>query len=322
MTAAERLALDIEDRVVLSIRTALADQKVRSVGVFIDPTLGDPLSDESAVQEALKAGLLMRHSLPRIHDDIDPGASPYLLYAPSEEPAERAISATVRLAVASALEGDSPLSQPRAVCAWIVGDSDPRARAAALARVARVRRPDGEPWPLRFWDPRVLWHLPRVLRSEQWQSIESALGHWLTLDMGSSVKSFAPSEGDRGEASSLHFDTAQWQRLQRIGAINVVLASAWEWDLLPTQRNAERIEHLLATCETLGFPSQRDGQIFVACGLTSHDRFHEHPLVGSALQQAASKGEGAATALTKFDETFWGELRQHFLQALAKQAKN
>ena len=301
---------------------ALADQKVRSVGVFIDPTLGDPLSDESAVQEALKAGLLVRYSLPGIHDDIDPGASPYLLYAPSEEPAERAISATVRLAVASVLEGDSPLSRPRAVCAWIVGDADPRARAAALARLARVRRPDGEPWPLRFWDPRVLWHLPRVLPSEQWQSIESALGHWLTLDMDSYVKSFAPSEGAEREVSSLHFDTVQWQRLQRIGAINVALASAWEWGLLPTPRNAERIEELLATCEALGFTSQRDGQVFVACGLTSHDRFHQHPLVAAALQQAASKGEGAAPALTKFDETFWGELRQHFFQAPVKQPKN
>lgn len=317
MTAAERLALDVGDRAVLSIRTALADQKARSVSVFIDPTLGDPLGDEAVVQEAMKAGVLMRYPLPRIHDDIDPGASPYLLHAPSEESAERAISTTVRLAVTSALEGDSPLSRPRAVCAWIVGDSDPRARATALARVARVRRPDGEPWPLRFWDPRVLWHLPRVLRSEQWQSIESALGHWFALDMGSSVKSFASYEGARGEPSSLHFDTAQWQRLQRIGAINVALAGAWEWDLLPTQRNAERIEHLLTTCEALGFPSQRDGQVFVACGLTSHDRFYEHPLVASALQHAASKGEGAATALTKFDETFWGDLRQHFFQAPA-----
>ena len=140
--------------------------------------------------------------------------------------------------------------------------------------------------------------------------------------MGSSIQSVAPSEGARGEASSLHFDAPQWQRLQRIGAINVALASAWEWDLLPTQRNAERIERLLATCEALGFSSQRDSQVFVACGLTSHDRFYEHPLVASALQQAASKGEGAVIALTQFDETFWGELRQHFLQETPTQAKN
>lgn len=297
------------DAALIGLRAALGKASHDSLSIFIDPTLTDPVRDAVIVVDALHKGSARSVRLPRVHDNIDPGATPYLLHVRSERESERLVAFLVRLAIEEALSQASPLASVRSVCAWIVGDDLPETRAQQLAEVARIRQPDGTLWPMRFWDPRVMWHLSRALPANHWRRLRGALGSWMTLDMQqqlTTVPTFAPEAGEA--RTPMHFDESNWPVLQRIGAVNMVLALAQQWGLQPTEDNARRADRLLATCAALGFESERDGQVFAACGLTSHDRFYEHPEVQADLQHAAKHGQSVKTALMKFDDIFWSSL--------------
>lgn len=304
---------------VLALRTHLPANQDVSISVFIDPTLNHTVCDDAIVQNALTSGGLQRVPLFIAHDDIEPEAMPYLLHAPSELMAERVIESTLRIALMEALANNSPTAATRHVCAWIIGDAAPRTRAARLSEAAIIRKPDGSRRPLRYWDPRVMWHLPRVMAPLDWESLRNAVGKWLTLDMTHQLTALPPGDVNHTHAvSGMHrmrmgtppCTPLQWAALSRIGAINMAMAQAHEWGITPTQEMASHIDALLQTCHTLGFDTERDEQVFVACGLTSHMQFYEHPEVDIALKRAATAGQGIMSALGQFDDHFWEQLQQ------------
>jgi hypothetical protein len=301
---------DLTDRMVRGLYDAIRLAGSSTVSILIDPTLADPLADDAFVQDALVRGDVLRVELPRIHDDVDPDATPYLLHANDAPRAERALNASLALAAAEALDGVDQRDRGRSVCAWVIGDTKPRDSAKRLADAARIVRPDGRPWPLRYWDPRVLWHLPRVMPQLLWRDLQSKLGQWWTLDALNQFVSYAavgtPTASE--DCRPVRIEAPVWDRLSRIGAINTVLRMAWGWGLLPTTQNADRIERLIARCESLGFASEQDALVFAACGLTSHDRFDEHPRIAAALRQSSSDGNSVRLAIAPFTEDFWSEI--------------
>lgn len=287
------------------------------VSVFVDPTLANTLCEAEPVSVALAQGTLMRIAVPIVHEDIAPDARPYLLHAPSEQTAERAIEHTMRVALSEALAEPSPLAASRQVCAWIVGEVDPRILADRLAIAAVTRKPDGVPRPLRYWDPRVMWHLPRALELSRWDVLRAALGSWLTLDMQhrlGPVPTLKTNDTLRSPPSPsdvpVRCSPSQWAALARIGPTNMALAQAQAWGMPPTPDTALQIDSLLQTCDALRFESQRDAQAFVACGLTSHARFFENAEVRAALELAQAAGQSVMSALEQFDDSFWDELKQ------------
>lgn len=300
---------------VRALRACLLSDDV-PVSVFVDPTLTNTLSEEDPIRSALTQGTLTRVPLPIVHDDIAPDARPYLLHAPSEQKAERAIEHTMRVALSEAVAGSGPLTASRQVCAWIVGEIDPKTLANRLTMAAVIRKPDGEPRPFRYWDPRVMWHLPRAMESSRWAVLRATLGSWLTLDMEHQLRLVPTSEanGTSLEDSSMHAVSArcsqsQWAALARIGPTNVAMAQAMEWGMPPTLDLALQVDSLLQTCDAMGFDSQRDAQVFVACGLTCHAKFFENAEVHSALMLAQTAGQSVMSALENFDDSFWDELR-------------
>ena len=303
---------------VLSLRSHLPPNQDASVSVFIDPTLNHTICDDAIVQNALSNGVLQRVPLSIAHDDIDPEAMPYLLHAPSEHVAERAIECTLRIALMETL-ANRPTAATRQVCAWIVGEVTPRPLAIRLSDAALIRKPDGSRRPFRYWDPRVMWHLPRVMPPFEWASLRDAVGKWLTLDMTNQLTALPPVDTNHAHSvSGMHkmrmgaqpCTPLQWATLSRIGAINMAMAQAHEWGITPTHEVASHIDALLQTCHALGFDTERDEQVFVACGLTSHIQFYEHPEVNIALKRSATAGQDVMSALGRFDDQFWGQLQQ------------
>jgi len=287
------------------------------VSVFVDPTLINTLCETEPVRQALSQGTLKRIVLPITHEDIAPDAKPFLLHAPSEQKAEQAIEHTLRVALSEALAEPSPLAASRQVCAWIVGESNPRILADRLAIAAVARKPDGVSRPLRYWDPRVMWHLPRVLEVSRWDVLRTALGSWLTLDMQHRLgPTPTPKTNDTLRSlPSPHDEPAkcspsQWSALARIGPTNMALSQAQAWGISPTLDTVLRIDSLLQACDEMGFENQRDAQVFVACGLTSHAKFFENADVHAALKHAQAAGQSVMSALERFDDSFWDELRQ------------
>lgn len=304
---------EVTDRAIRDLRAAMQATGSSTVSVLIDPTIVDPLAHDPCVLEALERAAVCRVDLPRMHDDIDSDATPYLLHVSDEPSAERVVNATLALAASEAveaLEGIDRANHGRSVCAWILGESPPRSLANRLADAARVIRPDGLPWVLRYWDPRVLWHLPRVMPPILWSNLQHQLGQWWALDSLNRLVSYsAPAGSARPEdATSMHIESPVWDRLARIGWTNTVLNLAFGWGVMPTAHNANRVERLIARCSSLGFASEQDALVFAACGLTSHDRFDEHPKVAAALTQSQADGGSVQSAISSFNEDFWSEI--------------
>jgi hypothetical protein len=180
-----------------------------------------------------------------------------------------------------------------------------------LAQLARVIKPDGTRWPLRFWDPRVFWHLPRVLPSGQHQALVAQWGRWCWFDP---TNQFVTT-GERNPADNetapipLALSKENWSSLARVGSVNRVLALARDWGVHPTESNARRIDALVQRCHALGFLSEQDELVFCTCGLTCRDDFDRHPSVSRALLHGAQQGASAMQVLQSFGDDFWTALR-------------
>ena len=313
MSSTSSAVENLAEQGISVLRTAAHE---RSISILIDPVLADPLSEEAFYQDALQSQLACKIRLPVIHEDIDPASSPYLLHIHKEEAAERLIAAAVGIAAREALDDMGEHYKGRSVCAWVCGAADPWTLAARVATAARVIRPDGASWPLRLWDPRVMWHLPRVLSPDHWSVISSSLGNWWFISPIGGMQSLMATVGDQDmnqpnrthQAQTLRFTSQQWQGLERIGPINKLFAMSRDWGVPETEEQAIRIDSMLTRCAAAGFHAEQDGLIFAACGLTSHERFDEHPAVKQTIEKARQNGTSLESALSQFDESFWLDL--------------
>lgn len=302
----------VVDRGVQSLRAAAAN---RPVTIFVDPTLADPLTESLICQEACDRRIARKVRLPFIHADIDPEKAPYLLHLEDDVAGERLLSLSVRTAVREATDDFGDGYRGRSVCGWICGERDPHSLAERLAHAARVLKPDGQTWPLRYWDPRVIWQLPRAIPRQHWSLLTVNLGAWWAIGLTHQLEpmtspSLAQQQRADGKTPILKFDVESWLRLERIGPINKVLGMAPEWGNLPGAALAQRVESLLVRCAAAGFDSEQDGLVYCACALTSHERFDEHPDVKGSMKAALEEGNSLVAALSAFDAAFWMELSQ------------
>ncbi|MFT3721581.1 DUF4123 domain-containing protein [Pseudorhodoferax sp.] len=279
-----------------------------------DPTQHDELLART-LADAAGAGVAHQHRLSPIHEDFLPERQPFLIHLRSEPDAERVVAAAIQIATAEAFDSESPEFTGRTVCGFIVHDAHPTQRARALTQAARIRKPDGRSHFLRFWDPRVIWHLPRCLPATHWASLHAALGQWMYFDPMRQLAAL-PASGDVPPSTSaahitnpLAIKDQTWQRLERVGPVNKVLALSWDWGLQPTHSLACQTDELVMRSIQLGFDSEQDVLVFAACGLTGHLQFDQHPQIRAALQRAASAGLSLQSALAPFDDNFWDRLR-------------
>ncbi len=293
-----------------AILTLRREANGESLTLVIDPILADPLRRAAHFPDRV-------FTLPNIHADLDTERSPYLLHFPNEVAAERLINESLRLAVREALGDLGADYRGRSLCAWLCGESDPYVLARRLAAAARVFRPDGKSWLLRYWDPRVLWHLPRALAAQHWQMLVEQMGNWWSFGpMLQFQRLHAGNQGLEGPTRSeggtaglpLRFDVSGWQRLERIEAINKVLHSASSWGVPPGDESARQVDALLVRCLQWGYFTERDTLVFAACALTSHLSFDQHPRVQQALREGVRQGTSLQATLAEFDDEFWDEV--------------
>jgi hypothetical protein len=311
---------ELIERSLLALRAAAGPGPL---AVFVDPTLSAPAELHEDWQRTLQdteaAGATQWVQLGHIHDNFDPHRHPGFFYLENEQATERLLALTIQIAAREALNDYGPEHHARCLCGWILNAPPAQVLKQVFTQLARVHKPNGATWYLRYWDPRVTWHLPRVLTSVQLQLAHQAMGHWwaispmnqlvCTSQSHTRAKSKASAvEAVNGQTLPLHFDSKGWALLERLGVVNTVLRLAWEWDVLPTESAAQRVDELVQRCHARGFYSDQDALIFSACGLTSHARFDEHPAVDKALRQAGQDGQSLQAALSRFEETFWSDL--------------
>lgn len=296
-------------RALLQLREVIG---ARPVSIFIDPLLGDPLAAHPDTVQCLASGAAVVQSLPRIHADVDAARAPYLIHAPSEPAAERLINASVDIALREATNRMPNGYRGRCVCAWLPDDTAPQATAARLARSAAVIAPHGRAHPFRYWDPRVRWHLPRVLPPGHWQRLRSRLGNWHNITPMGQLEGLPGSSeaaaSDETRDQRLRFDDAAWGRLKDVTLCNKVLALCPQWGIALSNSLPPLVEQAINDCRSHGFDTEQDILVYCACALTAHPRFDRHPAVSAALKEARAMGASLQHALQGFDNSFWQQL--------------
>jgi hypothetical protein len=288
------------DRAVKDLRAALALSKARSVTILIDPAQHDPFASDPLAKLADQT-----HRVARLHDDQPDEQRLYLLHVSDEERSERLVNRSVHIAVGEALASQRA-NAPRSVCAWLLGTTNPGATVLRIYEHARVVRPDHQMWPLRFWDPRVIGHLPRVLRASQFASFGELLaGWWYINGNGAFARARHPGANAEIETPPLRFDTARWDALARIGIVNEIERLSRAWGVAPSTDLDARIDRIVVEGLRRGCRTPQDVQAFACCALTKHEAFYEDPEVQQRLQAGGDKGVPVAGVLAGLDEATW-----------------
>lgn len=285
-----------------------------SLAIFVDPTLADPIGDGLPAD-----GTFPRYPLTALKERFPDNRVPYLIHVPDAERSWLFVNGSVEQAVRESLEVADDNQRPRSVCGWIVDPGDCRALAHRLGKAAMVIRPEREFWPLRYWDPRVIGHLPRVLAPEQYSALRPCLGNWWSLNGLGRLAPASAATSTEAAKLPLRFDDAQWRGLQRIEHVNALVRMAATWGLAQGPEVARRIDESMQRAERHGFAADEDLRAFAVCALIGHPRFDEHPRVAESIKAALEAGRSFAAAIDEYDDEFWTGLNDgRWLEQLQK----
>lgn len=317
----------LTETAIAALRQALGEAVIdadtvvgQPLAVLVDPALHDPLAEHEDTRALLR--------LPLNIEAIDPPQRPYLLVIHDSLAQERALNATVRIAVEECLGlHDVEARQPRSVCAWITADAlrDPqgqRTLAYGLARQSSVLPPPpyaNQRRTFRYWDPRLSVHLPRCLGEAAWQQALSGLRiqGWWSLQAGGVLApvgpAVEPSAGDRPpRAQDWTLNTQQWQTLLAIGWGQRVaqLLPGWE---LPQTPAPSAIDDAVRRALAHGLHEGADVLAFAQCALTYHPQFDRLPEVArdiEALPRTGGLAHGFAALTQRWPDALIDRLQQ------------
>lgn len=281
------------------------------LAVLIDPGLHDPLANHDYTQQ-----------VPRIPLDIstiDRSLSPYLVTLGGAVLNERALNASLRVAVQECLGAyDTEIGRPRSVCAWLVHAQPQEANwhqvCAALNKRAWVKPPTDEPRKVvRFWDPRITTQLPATFGGETWHECLQALGlqQWWTLTGDATLARVGEPQGKTPHQAHWQLDTAQWHGLRMLAWSNVIAQAATAWDI-PQPPKATALDDIARRAVEHGMRDNSDMLAFAHLALTVHPMFDRHSHVMRALKDWQRDGRvvrGFAKRTEDWGEDFLAQLQ-------------
>lgn len=292
---------------------------------LIDPALVDPLTQETddPFSCAVACADLPRHSL-SIHP-IPKIKQPYLLELGCVERNERALSALLRRSMEEACglhdveDGKRPLS----VTAWLIAsDSSLASLANALAHRARMLHPSLGLVLFRYWDPRTVIHLPRILGEPLFSDLLAAfrIDTWfclrpdqtgvpaLTTLQAKDVQGARRVQANR-LARPWSLDVGKWRALECLHWANTLKPFSGTWTLGASPEHLE-LERVAERALALGLGTKHDLVAFAHCALTVHPFFDAHPVVREALRGLGRTGAPTfANEVEQWDEDFLTVLR-------------
>lgn len=198
----------------------------------------------------------------------------------------------------------SSLLEPVPFCGWLVSRYPCRTLATYLSKQLSQQDREGNPALLRFYDPRVLQQLPRILDPWQLSALLGPVDRWVYLDKEHGVREIAPHRGQR-HLGRLHLTTKQWQAIHRIGQINRCLERYWALPEEDQQASVtdSLVDNLLVAAYANGLTERTDMTAFVLHGLVSHVEFHRHPLMQNLLRQVG--GSSYIGLTNRLTDTEW-----------------
>ncbi|TDM08506.1 MAG: hypothetical protein C4K60_03450 [Ideonella sp. MAG2] len=288
------------------------------LSLVIDPMLTEDFCAQGPIQAQLDSTGLEQLIWPIAHVDLPERERPYLLSMQTPAVADRVLPLSLQWAWKERSDASPTTTAGRAVSGWVLHHTAPKQMARSLAQASMIRKPDGQPWVLRFWDPRVSAHLVRAW--PQWhQRFGHLLSSWYHWNLEGTWQPWTnlPEYPEKPAAGpSLQADPSTWQALQRIGTINHLLAWLPHW-LVPLQPHTpQQIDQWLQQAQKLGYSSHRDLSAYVAACFQCHPEFHRTAHLQQALEPSSAYKVSLSKVLAAFSEYDW-QLIGRQAQALA-----
>lgn len=261
--------------------------------VLIDQFIDNPLREAIEALSPPAASVLL--DAPIFEDDLQ--RAPMLLELSNRRPEHYAL---VEQSLKLALEQQAEAGAVPRICAWLFGQATlERLRSAMLARL-NVRYPSGDAVYLRYFDPRVMPHLARVLPPSTAagvpgrSSFTDLLGpveKWCQLDRdGQLIQHGHAQPVSALQDIPLRIDEPTMQAMERIEQINLVVR------ILRARQTAigpgidAQIDHHLVHSASAGL-EQADDQIAYAWRAVEYGQaFTLHPTLGELMRMAATQG--------------------------------
>lgn len=179
--------------------------------------------------------------------------------------------------------------EPVAFCGWLISKQALSTIAGYLRRQLAQKTPEGKSALLRFYDPRVMERLTRILDRAQLSALLGPIDQWIHFDNGRTLQWLAPHQGPR-RLARLKLSGHQWRSIRRIGQVNRCLEL---YRTLPDEDRTREVgpddtDRLIAAAHDHGLSERQDISAFVLHGLVLHERFHHHPLMRALLRKRAS----------------------------------
>ena len=283
-----------------AVSTARADEVLYNVArgydrtvVLIDQFIDNPLREAIATLSPPAASALLDD--PIFEDDLP--RAPMLLALSNKLPEHYALlEHSLKLAQEQHAE---PGAAPR-ICAWLFSQATlERLRSAMLARL-NLRYPSGDAVYLRYFDPRVMPHLARLLPPSTAagmpgrSSFADLLGpveRWCQLDRDGQLIQYSQAQQVlAAQDLSLRIDEPTRQAMDRIEQINLVVRILRARQTAIVPGIDAQIDHHLLHGASAGL-EQPDDQIAYAWRAVVHGQaFTLHPALGELMRMSATQG--------------------------------
>lgn len=244
--------------------------------VLIDRMAGFPFQDEV---EALDDPAVHRCML---NDPIfaeSPDQAPLLLRLPWTQ-----IELLEKHLTYALEEAADPDTQTRTVCAFLFSPLTQPKLAKLLTRQLNTSVQDVGNIYFRYFDPRVVRHLSRILNKSQLSDLLHGVQAWLHVDWGGQLDVIAPEPQDT--VSRLTLTAVQWRQMRDIESFNIALRLLKRIKFQERKSDMEYEERLFvairdATMAGLSMPE--DQGTYAAYAVEHGKNFALHPRLPDAI---------------------------------------
>ncbi|WP_426337302.1 DUF4123 domain-containing protein [Pseudoduganella sp. R-31] len=231
--------------------------------IVIDRMRGFPLREEL---KALKGHLA--ESLPLI--------DPLFMTIPDEAPLLVRLSVDASSLIESYLalaaeEAQRP-GQGQAICAFLFSHLPCEKLAGHLTRQLDLRIKTGKRVFFRFFDPRVMHHLPRLLQPAEMAQLLNGIDywtypHWSDRRIALKAQDYGP-QPDKPAYVRMSLSSAQSASLQEIETFNLALHTLWQEGYALDEKTEAALHAALKTAHACGLSTKED-RATLACHVIS-----------------------------------------------------
>jgi hypothetical protein len=295
-------AVDHLDAAAISARlfnlTRLHDSRNDYTYLLLDRHTEHPLKESiEALPDAHSISLPLKDALFK----DNPDQSPLLLCLHNQQAAHMQV---LEQSITLALEQTSQAGSLRSVCAWIVSAAAPKQLQNSLSEKLLAYWPGSEGIYLRYFDPRVMPSLMRILPPAQQIQLLGKADTWCQLGRDGQWLSYSPAHNADNTPTSvtqrsgtLRPSQAHAQAIDRIELVNITATQlANLGHNMPHSQDAT-IDAALLAARKLGIQQDEDAIAYAWRAVLHQSLFTAHPALPELIAQSVSSGLRLDTVL-------------------------